>query len=245
MISYTGGGGGAEGLHGFICHHLAELHAMAPGRHYELSFAPELGIGPAGRPRERFFIDLLAARHLGRLGRSGQRSEALLRSVAVRGRISGLLIDDASAGLGRDGLLLHCAGAKVRLHERHVLVWALLCDALARAGRDPRSAHLPHGLPQLCACSTYPDPLATERPDVIYFDPMYPAARTRGQVRRDMQLFRELVGCDPDQGQVLCGLRRRARFRVVVKRPRSASPLLSDVSYHIAAGQCRFDCYVC
>ena len=243
MISYTGGGGAHE-LHSFICHHLAELSAMAPGRHYELSFAPELGICPAGQPRRRFFIDLLTARHLGRLERSGRSSEALLRSVAVRGRISGLLIDDASAGLGRDGLLLHSAGARVRLHERHVLIWAMLYDALERAGRDPRGTRLPHGLPQLCACCSYPDPGAAERPDVIYFDPMFPACRIRGQVRRDMQLFRELVGRDPDQGQVLCGLRQHARFRVVVKRPRSASPLLSDVSYHIDSGQCRFDCYV-
>lgn len=66
----------------------------------------------------------------------GGKSEAIAKAVGVTKK-AGLTVIDATAGLGRDALVLASLGATVTLVERNPLVAALLWDGLRRAKQDP------------------------------------------------------------------------------------------------------------
>jgi len=62
------------------------------------------------------------------------------------------------------------------------------------------------------------------RPEVVYIDPMFPAAR-KAMERKPMRVLRQLAGGDVDSGEMLALALQVAGHRVVAKRPRKAPPL--------------------
>lgn len=172
-----------------------------------------------------------------------ERRDPLLRAVGLKGsELPGVV--DATAGLGQDAFALARQGAQVTLLERSPVVAALLEDGLDRAGRTPELAataarmRLVTGdalelLPQL------------PPPAVVYLDPMYPLSEKRALKRKEMRLFRGLVGDDEDVEQLFAQAREVALERVVVKRPRKA-PFLggSKPSATWRSTTVRFDLYL-
>jgi 16S rRNA (guanine1516-N2)-methyltransferase len=85
----------------------------------------------------------------------------------------------------------------------------------------------------------------SQRPDVVYLDPMFPARSKSAQVKKEMQVFHQLVGTDPDADQLLELARACAKKRVVVKRPRIAPELAAArPSYTLTGKSNRYDIYV-
>lgn len=164
------------------------------------------------------------------------------------GRALGLKTDadkhviDATAGLGRDGMVLANLGCRVTLIERSPVMALLLRDALQRTapqelrervevvGADARSYLLS----------------LTTPPDAVYLDPMYPERGKSALVKKEMRILRALVGKDPDAAELLgaalaCGARR-----VAVKRPRGAPVVDGPApSHNIEAPNTRYDVYLC
>lgn len=81
-------------------------------------------------------------------------------------------------------------------------------------------------------------------PDIIYIDPMFPAREKSGKVKKEMQLFHQLVGTDDDSSTLLPLALEVARYRVVVKRSAHA-PFLADQKpgYSLKGKSTRFDIY--
>jgi len=184
----------------------------------------------------------------GRLARrtGSIRGESVARAVGLRGN-EPLSVLDATAGLGRDAFVLASLGAEVRMVERSAVVAALLADGLARAGRDPNLAAAASRMTLIEGdARTLMAELAEQaRPDVVYLDPMYPEEGTKGQVKKEMQLLRQLLGPDPDVTPLFETALACARRRVVVKRPRRAPPLPGAKPSHSLEGRStRFDVYV-
>jgi 16S rRNA (guanine1516-N2)-methyltransferase len=136
----------------------------------------------------------------------------------------GLRIIDATAGWGRDAVVLASFGAEVVMIERNSTMAALLKDALQR---------LPEGHP-LAALLTlvaddakhYLETLTPEAyPDVIYIDPMHPIRQKSALVKKDMQVLQRIIGPDEDAHELIQIALTRARQRVVVKWPQHANPL--------------------
>jgi 16S rRNA (guanine1516-N2)-methyltransferase len=172
------------------------------------------------------------------------------------------LVADLTAGLGRDGFVLASLGAQVVLVERNKVVAALLSDGLKRLreivaresiqGRlENHSQNLPlksisHRLTmQAVDGKDWLQSLSGEdRPDVIYLDPMFPQRSKSAKVKKEMAIFRDLVGNDDDAGELLALALQVARYRVVVKRPRRALPLAGvKPGFSIEGKTTRFDIY--
>lgn len=162
---------------------------------------------------------------------------------AIGGRRAGLSILDATAGLGRDSLLLASYGAQVTLCERNPIVAALLQDGLERGQQDAAVAEMVARMKLVDEPCTH---VWSRGPgfDLIYLDPMFPESKKSAQVKKAMQVFHELVGNDDDSDALLAGALAQARHRVVVKRPIKAPPLAEVPPQFAVTGKAlRFDVY--
>jgi len=209
----------------------------------------QLGSGAPGPVRCDFAAG--AARHRRLYG--GGRGQAIAKAVGLARKGFRPRILDLTAGLGRDGFVLASLGAIVTLVEKHPVVHALLSDGLQRAmdwAREENDAALLETLSRMTVRSgdglSYLEALPDEQvPDVIYLDPMFPPREKSGKVKKEMQLFHELVGQASDEdGQLLMASLDRARYRVVVKRP-SHAPFLADrePAHSLKGKSTRFDIY--
>lgn len=220
---------------------LSDLHEPAPGVDVLLvRTATGLELRDLRRPRVgAVYIDFHAL-----LPRPGQpvltRREPLGRAIGRQART----VIDATAGLAQDAFRLSAAGLRVVAIERHPAVAALLEDALARANDDTRLAALLGGRLSV-RCGDARELLAElEPPDIVYLDPMFPAKRrASAAVRKDLQMLRDLVGEDPDIGELLAIARGRARERVIVKRPDHAPPAAPNPTVSYGGKLVRYDVY--
>lgn len=192
-----------------------------------------------------FKICFTTGKQAWRVQNSG-RQEAVVRAVGVvKGKRPQVL--DATAGLGRDAMILAAAGCSVALLERHPVIHALLADAWARAkneaqvrdGMIERVTLLPAG--SLLNLSFTLDFV----PDVIYLDPMYPSRTKSAAVKKEMQILQALVGEDLDSDKLLPAALSLAAQRVVVKRPIQAD-YLNQLPPHsqVKSKKHRFDIYI-
>lgn len=155
---------------------------------------------------------------------------------------------DATAGMGRDSFVLACSGCQVTLVERSPIIHALLEDALQRAAADAQLGALVRERMQLWYGAA-PELMAqlndAQRPDVVYLDPMYPHRKKSALVKKEMRVFRALVGEDLDADQLLPAALACAKKKVVVKRPDSADYLAGKKpNSSVETKTHRFDIYL-
>lgn len=180
----------------------------------------------------------------------GGRQEAVVRALGVAKGFRPTVLD-ATAGLGRDGMMLAHAGCKVYLLERHPAVHALLDQAVVHAQQDERIGEwvkkrvtvLPRG--SLIDTEVLSEAFQDLKPAAIYLDPMFPERGKAAAVKKDMQMLQALVGGDSDADSLLPAALALATHRVVVKRP-AAAPFLSGQkpSSQITTKKHRFDVYI-
>ncbi len=140
---------------------------------------------------------------------------------------------DASCGSGKDALQVWSYGVTVLAYERHPLVYMLLWDALRR-----------HPLPNFEL--RFGDAAAAKlrSTDVIMFDPMFEQAEKKKTLaRKEMQLFKTLVGGDEDQDAVLKCLLASGAGQVVIKRPLRIKSEL-PANHSLTGKTIRYDVYL-
>lgn len=190
------------------------------------------------------FVDFVegAMAHRRRFG--GGRGEAVAKAVGIK---SGYLpaVVDATAGLGRDAFVLASLGCRVQMFERHPVVAALLEDGLQRGYQNAEiGGWLRERLTLIHASSLEGLSSLTEKPDVVYLDPMYPHRQKSALVKKEMRVFQTLVGADEDADGLLEPARRLAKKRIVVKRPDYAPPLAGIATQSaVVTKSHRFDIY--
>lgn len=184
-----------------------------------------------------------------RLNFGGGKGQSIAKAVGLNKR-RGLHILDATAGLGRDAFVFSSLGAQVSLFERNPQVYALLYDGLQRAREHALQENNQDLMPILSAMNLLhvnsSDFLCASDAmfDVIYLDPMFPERKKTALVKKEMRAFHELVGADEDADSLLENALKRARYRVVVKRPRIAGFLAGQSpSYQLEGKSSRFDIY--
>lgn len=200
----------------------------------------ELGPHAPGPVRVDFVEGAVAHRRLF----GGGSGQMIAKAVGIQSGVRPTVLD-ATAGLGRDAFVLAELGCPVTLIERHPLIAALLEDGLRRALADEAVGpvvarmHLLHGnaIELLRAWDR-------ELPQVIYLDPMFPHRDKSALVKKEMRLFRPLVGDDDDAPALLEAALALATHRVVVKRSRKAPAIAGEKPGYVLEGKSsRFDIY--
>lgn len=175
----------------------------------------------------------------------GGRGQAIAKACGLKSGETPSVID-ATAGLGRDAMVLASLGCQVSLIERSPVVAALLRDGYERACH---SAEIGDWVKQRIKLyqGSAPALLPTlDRHDVVYLDPMFPHRQKSAQVKKEMRVFQSVVGDDPDADKLLQAALAVANKRVVVKRPDYAEPLAGKTPHHqIKTKKNRFDVYMC
>lgn len=192
------------------------------------------------------FVDFVAGAmgHRRRFG--GGRSQLVAKAVGIKKNKMPSIVD-ATAGLGRDSFILSMLGCQVGMIERSPVVAALLADGMQRALLDIEVVDviqrmtLQIGDARQCLLQLKEE----QRPDVVYVDPMHPERTKAAAVKKEMRLFRELVGIDADDSELLQAALQVAKKRVVVKRPRKAMVIDGPKPSLVYEGKStRFDVYL-
>lgn len=198
-----------------------------------------LGAGAPGPVRVDFLSGAVA--HRRQFG--GGSGQMIARAVGVAPGVRPTVLD-ATAGLGRDAFVLAQLGCTVTLIERQPVIAALLEDGLRRAQDNTEVAPIVARMHLVCADATMAMPLLSPPPQVIYLDPMFPHREKSALVKKEMRLFRPLVGDDDDAPGLLEAALALATHRVVVKRPRKAPALAGARPGYTLEGQSsRYDIY--
>lgn len=189
-------------------------------------------------------VDFASPASLYRKQHGGGRKEPIVKAVGLKGNEQWHVVD-ATPGLGRDAFVLVSVGCHVTMIERSPIVAALLEDGIRRLQIDyPDLASrmtLQHG--NSAEVMQYFD---GEDVNAIYLDPMFPHKKKSALVKKEMRLFQQLLGHDPDADALLPPALKLATHRVVVKRPNSADVLAGHKpSMAIESKKHRFDVYLC
>ncbi len=178
-----------------------------------------------------FYVSSIDIQARIKAGRRGELAKACL------GNKDSMLVLDAFAGFGVDGLTLAGLGADVTLVEKNVLVWLMLRSI---AWGHPRVAIYFADSAEL---------LQREKVwDVVYLDPMFLPAKKSALPKRDLQILREISDVAPSSKKFLEQLieisKGSARDRVVLKR-RKNDPEVAKPNFSICSKTICFDVFLC
>lgn len=195
-------------------------------------------------------LDYTRGRQAWRQQLGSGRQEAIVRAIGVaRGMRPRVL--DATAGLGRDGLMLAHAGCDLFFLERNPAVHALLDQAVLHFQLHQPNDHWRRqrlhvlGAGSLLEHDPLPDEILDVNPDAVYLDPMFPEREKSAAVKKDMQMLQQLVGADFDADGLLPIALELATYRVVVKRPNKAPFLAGQTPQsQVTSKKHRFDIYI-
>ncbi|WP_296178458.1 class I SAM-dependent methyltransferase [Pseudomonas sp. UBA1879] len=174
----------------------------------------------------------------------GGSGQMIAKAVGVQPGVRPRVLD-ATAGLGKDAFVLASLGCDMSLIERQPIIAALLEDGLARGAQDLDVGAIIGQMRLLTGNAIHlMRHWEGEPPQVIYLDPMFPHREKTALVKKEMRLFRPLVGDDLDAPALLEAALALATHRVVVKRPRKA-PCIEGAKpgYALDGKSSRYDVY--
>lgn len=200
----------------------------------------QLGADAPGPVRVDFVEGAVAHRRL----YGGGSGQMIAKAVGVQPGVRPRVLD-ATAGLGKDAFVLASLGCDMSLVERQPIIAALLEDGLERAQNDPEVGAIVARMRLLKGNSIeVMQQWQGDAPQVIYLDPMFPHREKSALVKKEMRLFRPLVGDDMDAPALLAAALELATHRVVVKRPRKAPCIEGSKPSHALEGKSsRYDIY--
>ncbi|MCK7551222.1 MULTISPECIES: class I SAM-dependent methyltransferase [Marinobacter] len=175
----------------------------------------------------------------------GGTGQLVAKAIGLQKTRAPLHVVDATAGLGQDAFVLAGLGCRVTLFERNPFIHALLADGLARAALNTEVAPIIARMTlqegsSVDWLSQAPEGAA----DIVYLDPMFPHRDKSALVKKEMQVFRAVVGDDDDAEALLAAALRAVTYRVVVKRPRKAAAIAGpEPATRIEGKSSRYDLY--
>ena len=148
-----------------------------------------------------------------------------------------MLVLDAFAGFGVDGLTLAGLGADVTLVERNLVVWLMLRSIAC--GHPSVAIHYADSFNLFHSGDAW---------DVVYLDPMFLPTKKSALPKRDLQILREISDVAPSSKKYLEQLieiaKDSATDRVVLKR-RKNDPEVARPNFSIRSKTICFDVFLC
>jgi len=177
-----------------------------------------------------------------RAQRVSKSNELLARALGVKPNYRPWVVD-ATAGMGRDSWIMACLGCQVTMLERAWPVALLLDDVLKRTQASAIGGEIARR--NQLRFANAGNVLSQIDAEVIYLDPMFPERKKSALVKKEMRLFKRLVGDDADADGLLQSALEAPVKRVVVKRPKGAPHLNDEAPHHQIQGKkFRFDVYL-
>ncbi len=210
---------------------------------------------------ERFYLQIddaglvLVDREKGRFGldfvndalnyhRRANRGKNELIAKALGAQLGIRRILDLTAGLAQDAVFLMRLGFHVEACERNPWVYLLLAEAQQRAVSSDSKVFVESHF-HFCEGACLLDKFATDHQKIsVFIDPMYPVRKKVALPRKEMQIFRDLVGSDSDSTKLVEKALDLGYRRVVVKRPLKAAPLRPGPDHQYKGNTVRFDLYL-
>ena len=219
------------------------LFLMVDGERVSLQQGGKKAPGPV-------LVDFVHGASAHRRKYGGGKGQSIAKAVGLSSAYKPTVLD-ATAGLGRDAFVLATLGCDVTLIERHPVVYLLLQSGLMCAHSDENAADVADIIQRMQLLQGDSIELLASwfdhgrtQPDIVYLDPMFPHSKASAEAKKEMKLFRTLVGADLDEDQLWEQANKIARCRVVVKRPAKAPPLAGREPSYVLAGKAnRFDVY--
>jgi len=190
------------------------------------------------------FIDFCSGAQAHRRQFGGGKQQAIAKATGVPDALKPLQVLDATAGLGSDAFVLATLGCHVTLLERSAVVFSLLEDGLNRAQEHPSVADIVERMSLYCTDAADFLHQSSVCWDVIYLDPMFPDKKKNAMPKKEMQCLQEIISMDVDADRLLPLALKKARYRVVVKRPKISACLNNTTpDYQLKGKSNRFDVY--
>lgn len=191
-----------------------------------------------------FVLDFLQGKIHYRRIKASANKELLGKAIGIT-KQKNKVVFDLTAGWGNDAFIMACLGAKVTMIERSPIIGALLKDAWQRAQQDAFVKQLTWQFLQIDSFDFLQQLEHKDYPHVIYLDPMFPERKKSAMVKKEMQLLQQIIGTESDSAALFELALKKAKERVVVKRPRLAEPLIANKQRDlILLGKAmRFDIY--
>lgn len=189
-----------------------------------------------------FFIDF-SSNEIIRRKNQMNNSQEISKAVGIKKDFKPKILD-TTAGQGRDSFLLASLGCEITMLERNSVIFLLLNNAIENAKNNAELVEIANRMTLINQDSIEFLKNNKEYFDVIYIDPMFPKSNKSRLVKKDMQIFREIVGDDLDSTELLKYALQQNTKRVVVKRMMN-SPFINDLkpNFQIKGKTTRFDVY--
>ncbi len=160
--------------------------------------------------------------------------EPLAKAIGLKKGKERPVVLDATAGLLGDSLLMYAFGLKQLIcFERNPIAATLITNALSLADT---TIDFHYGMAQ--------DAELHESIDVVFYDPMYKEKNQKVAPRKEMAIFREIIGPDEDILETAKYLSSLARERLVIKRPNMAAPILENPHHSFKGKSTSYDVYL-
>lgn len=176
--------------------------------------------------------------------RSATKNDILVKAIGLKKGVR--TVCDATCGLGYDAFFLSTfKDLQVTACERGPVPAELVLDALSRVkdtGRFEQNPMFFHFGDAREFLEKHPGEF-----DAVYLDPMYPVnPSATAKPKKEMFLFRELVGKDTDTEELFAAAYTAAKRRVVVKRSDDAEEITTTrkPDYVVPGKAVRFDVYL-
>jgi 16S rRNA (guanine1516-N2)-methyltransferase len=182
-------------------------------------------------------IDRELVRHEEFFKQSSTQKDLVAKSIGIKGAYRPKVLD-MTAGLLGDTLLFLSFGCEVIAIERNPAVALVLKSALANAQHP--------ALNKLQFVNSDAGTFLNQRPevDVLYFDPMFEDTNEKASPRKEMRIFRSLLGQDLDAKSVFLKALDFGARRLVIKRPRLSVALKEPVDIVYEGKATRYDVYL-
>lgn len=160
------------------------------------------------------------------------RSQPLYRALGTKNKQMPV-VWDVTCGLAGDSLQLLAFGCEVISWERHPIPALMLLRAYSAWQHEVKARWT----------IDFQRESAPAQAQVIYFDPMYSEVNKKALPRKEMRIFREVVGQDTDAEAVARELLSYKK-RLIIKRPPGAGLLLPNPSFQQEGKAVRLDVYL-
>lgn len=154
---------------------------------------------------------------------------------AICGKTRDISVIDATAGLGRDAIVLAKANCNVTAIEANTVIAELLKDGIARSSIQNLLVIKGDALELLASQA---------KAKVVYLDPMFPARSKTAAVKKEMQYLQQLELPNTNYLTLLTAARDGGATKIVIKRPAKSLFVDGKPNHSIGGKTVRFDVYL-